>query len=322
MDPVHFDAIARTVATTDRRRVLRWLVAATVALLVGPSRVAAAPCPSPCRDDQVCQNGTCACRRGFTECNLLGPRCVNLQSDRAFCGDCQTSCAGDQICQKGTCGCPKGSKTLCENAEGDPHCTNLQTDRLHCGACGAACRGQEICRKGKCRCPTKGETTCDVLGIDLCVNLQTDSAFCGACDAACAPNHICKKGVCRCPSGKSSCVPTGSELSVCVAFQTDPNHCGGCNQACAANQTCKKGVCKNQVCAAASAADCGQSCTTHDDCSSDFCYTGCDNCGAGQCEWCDPDAGVCRPGCRSHSYCPDLQSCDMFGDNPTHQCIP
>jgi hypothetical protein len=114
-----------------------------------------------CASGQVCAGGSCqaSCLAGQLLC---GGRCVDPQSDRAFCGaqgDCAgpndgNACASGQVCAGGSCQttCLAG-QVLCGG-----RCVEPQSDRAFCGAqadCagpndGATCSAREICSAGAC----------------------------------------------------------------------------------------------------------------------------------------------------------------------------
>lgn len=58
-------------------------------------------CGAPCRADQQCLNGGCACAVGRANCG--GSYCADLTSDAMNCGTCARACPSGQRCAGGTC---------------------------------------------------------------------------------------------------------------------------------------------------------------------------------------------------------------------------
>ena len=134
MDPTRFDAVAKTLAGPDRRRVLRLLAGALLggALALPGERVAAACRRSrDCGRREVCRNRACVracgnpgtCNMGFTFGCAGKPHCYCAQGrggeGDALCvmggGACPTvGCAGDddcgqgEVCANGCCGVSPG----------------------------------------------------------------------------------------------------------------------------------------------------------------------------------------------------------------------
>lgn len=160
-----------------------------------------------CGSGRVCANGACAtsCPAGQVACS---GRCVDPQTDRAFCGvgaSCAggTVCAAGQVCVSGACTatCPAGQYAC------GGKCVDPATDPNYCGASsactgGAACGPSTACYQGACEplCPP-GLLVC----ASQCVNPAVDRTFCGATGSCtgssagktCAAAEACASGVCE-----------------------------------------------------------------------------------------------------------------------------
>ncbi len=105
-------------------------------------------CDSPCPDDTVCMQGTCAPDCGdLTACD---GGCFNTAVDPTHCGSCGNLCPAGEVCAQGTCtpGCGDG-QTICGGA-----CSDIFHDPQNCGNCGETCPPP----------PNNGEAACIVPG--------------------------------------------------------------------------------------------------------------------------------------------------------------
>ncbi len=191
-----------------------------------------------CPQGQTCQEGECIirCGGGRIECE---DRCVDPQTDRAFCGatdNCQGANAGvecpeGQVCSNGAC-----SETCAENliacAGG---CVDPMSNPEYCGAsddcqganAGNACSDGEVCVSGVCsfRC-LRGQVKCD----GQCIEPMSDSDWCGAsgdCQGAsagrkCAEGETCANGICTTADGDTDEVEAVKHRAVSAAG-------GGCS---------------------------------------------------------------------------------------------
>lgn len=57
-------------------------------------------CGTPCRPDEMCVSGGCACLPGKTECD---ERCIDTASEAAHCGRCGNGCPAGDSCAAGIC---------------------------------------------------------------------------------------------------------------------------------------------------------------------------------------------------------------------------
>lgn len=101
-------------------------------------------CMEQCDDErELCVDGACQCREGFTQC---GDTCVDLRRDPSNCGACGNDCGGlpcgDFDCQ--AAGCP-GFPDQCGDS-----CTDVSSDPLHCGGCDDACDADQTCIVAEC----------------------------------------------------------------------------------------------------------------------------------------------------------------------------
>jgi hypothetical protein len=113
-------------------------------------------CGRSCTNTQVCNNGNCDCRPGFTSCGVAdggtgNPNvCVDLQHDPKHCGSCTNGCPGDKpVCQPGmttVCMASCQSGTLC----GDGCYESFDNTQLHCGACNTPCSNAQVCAGTMC----------------------------------------------------------------------------------------------------------------------------------------------------------------------------
>jgi hypothetical protein len=66
-------------------------------------------CATVCRVDQICDNGSCGCLAGESDCDGV---CADLESDEQHCGACGTICRIGETCVAGVCQC--GQNPRCE----------------------------------------------------------------------------------------------------------------------------------------------------------------------------------------------------------------
>jgi hypothetical protein len=160
-------------------------------------------------------------------------------------------------------------------------------------------------------------------------------------DVDCSGNHACVANQCQCTDGTTECG------GVCVDTSSDAQNCGSCGRACSAPKdgttTCEASQCVSHcasgrhLCGATCASDhdvatCGASCTpcsppanataTCDGTQCGFtCNSGyvpcdqgcCENCASTGCTgatWCNPQSGLCEPGCAQNSQCSLSQVCN------------
>jgi hypothetical protein len=235
---------------------------------------------SACAAGQFCSKGACVpnCPTGQIDC---AGRCVDPQSDNAFCGasgacTAGTSAAGTDCTQISGTICSSGSCQLtCQvgqiNCGGI--CIDPTSDSLHCGVT-AACTGDcvnGVCPSGTvCTTSGNGTPTCAVAcaGTQIncggtCVDPSTNATFCGSkgdcvtttgdtgnsAGATCAAGSVCASGACTANCG-ANLSPCGN---ACVDEQHDPSHCGTCTTVCnlphASVDACRSGSCAIDTCA-------------------------------------------------------------------------
>ena len=96
-------------------------------------------CPS---DKFMCSQGTCVCKESLgTRC---GDKCVDLQTNPAFCGACDNPCTTGYGCVNGACVC-SATSTQCAGG-----CYDTTSDANHCGDCNTVCASSQACTAGKC----------------------------------------------------------------------------------------------------------------------------------------------------------------------------
>lgn len=285
------------------------------------------PCEPACGENEICDQGACVCRAGFSPCGDGG---ACLVDDGGACDSNSQCCSGvcDDLQGPGHCVTPGGLGTSCE--------TVLECeDGLECcsGVCkwtlGVGCEASEDCCSGACAdvCVTPGgegsicEQDTDCAGeqfrccFERCRNVQTDPLNCGACDVTCASGD-CVDGVCE------GCVPEMCGIRECGDW---PDGCGGtlmCGQCLGPNEFCDD----NGQCACAPDCDgktcgddsCGGSCGTCDEFPNSYCTPeqtcACD---PDTCEDLGKECGTWSDGCGGTATgciaCFGLQSCDPNG---------
>lgn len=181
-------------------------------------------CGNACADGERCCRGQCSlpgssrCGSCADDCESMGlgccdGSCVDLDTDRTYCGSCGRSCAAGEFCCEGAC---------------------VTSDASHCGACGIVCESGELCCGNSCvannspNCGSCGTTcapgtACCGTG---CFDLQADEAHCGNCGTACEEGQTCSNGRC-CGAGLTNC---GGR---CVNLLNDRTNCGSCGNNCA-----------------------------------------------------------------------------------------
>jgi hypothetical protein len=73
-------------------------------------------CGVICPGELRCQNGSCQCPSGKTNCSGI---CIDTSTDPFNCGTCGKECAGDNICVNGTCQCDPNDN---DGPDGDNDC--------------------------------------------------------------------------------------------------------------------------------------------------------------------------------------------------------
>jgi hypothetical protein len=171
-------------------------------------------CPSPtgttyecCPVGGACNNGTCSCPVGLTNC---AGSCVNLNTSQNDCGVCGRTCVGG-TCSGGICGCPNGltlSNGVC-CASGLVGSNGICCPTGQTNSNGVCCSPGLIGSNGNC-CPN-GQTNCGAAARPDCVNTNSDTNNCGGCGITCSPGQTCSGGVC---SG-SSCPKDQNAFNAC-----------------------------------------------------------------------------------------------------------
>ncbi|MEQ8461446.1 MAG: hypothetical protein RIB77_44605 [Sandaracinaceae bacterium] len=156
-----------------------------------------------CASGEVCGMGTCSlsCPSGQIAC---GGRCVDPDTDRAFCGasgtcagmSAGTTCSPGEICAMGAC------TTSCSMPFSDCMgvCTDTDIDPANCGGCGTACaaatNATPVCVGGGCgQVCNSGFADCNVDLSDGCEADLSSASSCGACGNVCA-SGVCDAGSC------------------------------------------------------------------------------------------------------------------------------
>jgi hypothetical protein len=153
MDPARLDTLARTLATTSRRKMLTAAVASALLALLGGSRAAA--------------------ERKPTHCAALGKHC----------GANKGCCDADAACHEGTCQrCTAETEPCTDDAGccGGVCCLGLDPD-------GACCASRERCCGG--HCCVGARQVCDVR-FTMCVTCRAAGEFCNEL-IVCCPGLRC-----------------------------------------------------------------------------------------------------------------------------------
>ncbi len=119
-------------------------------------------CGRACAADQTCEQGTCLCPAGTTNC---GGTCVDVATDARNCGRCGNRCpgpapsssrrivSGSPVCEGGECSyvCFPGYAN-CDQQISNGCEAHLLSDPLHCGTCTTRCNvaAGQPCVVGKC----------------------------------------------------------------------------------------------------------------------------------------------------------------------------
>jgi hypothetical protein len=225
MDIERFDLIARTFATSSRRRMLGVLaVGALVPLL--PRRAGAA-----CQDGTIIQFEC-----GTREC--IGGEFVNTFDEGNECRPAQGECDAPAVCIDGSFACPPN-----RNLPNGTPCTddgNICTadvcqggqcvhrpNSVPCADDGNVCTA-DVCANGTCTHPPHPNGTSCPGGaccVGQCFDLQTDENNCGVCGKICGSGRTCCKGKCR-------------------KLKSDKRNCGQCGKRCGRGKRCLDGQCR------------------------------------------------------------------------------
>ncbi len=159
-------------------------------------------CGTACPIGAPCNNGTCGCLKGETQCagGFRGTGlCVDLTSNTNNCGACGMQCAASSpVCAQSTCVVQCVAPTTeCAGGVGGgggggSSCVNLQTNKNNCGFCNESCGGNLTCSGGACVCAAP-YVNCS----GTCTNLASDGNNCGACGTTCAGASTCQSGACQ-----------------------------------------------------------------------------------------------------------------------------
>jgi hypothetical protein len=243
-------------------------------------------CGIRCGAGASCSAGLCLCPQGTDRCDLLVPRCRDLQTDSGACGTCTTSCTTAKpgsTCQAATCQCGGAAPDDCGT-----FCTNTQTDPANCGTgtagCGQVCPlTNEICSSGACLCPASLPDQCPDATPTACVNRSNDPANCNTCGNVCPlTNDVCIARACTCPTDlPDTCGDT------CVNLGNDERNCGACGTICPSGATCTgapaqchcprgapdvcSATCVNNQTDEGNCGSCGNACATGATCSAGAC---------------------------------------------------
>lgn len=226
MDSDRFDRIARTWATSSRRRMVGALAAGALTTLL-PRRAGAA-----CQEGSITQHPC-----GTREC--IGGEFVNFFDPAdTVCRPAASECDAPEFCTGSSFACPLDRKrpngSAC-TSDGDV-CTDDVCQNGQCvhvpntAACaddGNICT-DDICAGGRCTHPPKPDDSSCPAGAccgGQCVETRTDEAHCGACDRVCGAGKTCCKGK-------------------CVNLNNDERNCGKCGKRCRRGQTCRRGRCQ------------------------------------------------------------------------------
>jgi Stigma-specific protein, Stig1 len=116
-------------------------------------------CDQPCKHNEACESGQCACLPGFTMCS--DGSCHQLASDPDHCGSCTRVCAAAEACDLGQCkqGCSPNS-SACPASNSRTACVDLGSGEPFCGQCGVICGPTQVCSGQHC-VDFKPATPCD-----------------------------------------------------------------------------------------------------------------------------------------------------------------
>ena len=293
MDGQRFDAFARVMATTSRRRLLAGLAGGLITLAVGrPAAAKNCTTGADCPKNHVCgPNGTCVkahlCDLGQAPtCGACEDRGCDVVTGQWWC---KSRCGKCQTCQGSACV--------------DKTCGKCESCNATSGACVSTCSTGQVCCNGNCTTNTCG-TPCTRFDSSVCACISTcppsraccggdclDTAFdtqnCGSCGHVCPPGQTCDFGECSCPGYLLPCPPTGE----CFDTNTDSTHCGASCVACPTGQSCCGGKCVDTN-------------TDENNCG------GCAGSGGSVCS--DPMNSVCSGG---QCGCPSNTSCNYNGSS-------
>lgn len=127
----------------------------------------------------TCQDGTCICPAGLTNCNGV---CSDLQTDDN-CGACGVVCTANEVCQSGRCfakgSCPADTRHLCDS--GVPvRCTDITAAQC---ICEISTEGNVVCLSFRnVECPPQSrscETSADCPTDSVCVDISSAACGCG-----------------------------------------------------------------------------------------------------------------------------------------------
>ena len=160
-------------------------------------------CNKKCGENEVC-NKKCICKEGYARCSYGSDDCINIETDRSFCG----------------------AKGKCNSA--DPESSDFQ---------GRKCGDDEECLEGECKC-RQGTIRCG----DECIDPKKDIKRCGATecegngsgiDCSIYDGAYCNSGNgCGCPIGftlftENDLIKRNGELLMgCINTSNDPRCCG------------------------------------------------------------------------------------------------
>ena len=153
-------------------------------------------CDNPCKHNEACENGQCACLPGFTMCS--DGSCHQLASDPDHCGSCTKVCAAAEACDLGQCGqsCTD-NRTACPVANSRISCVDLASGEPYCGQCGNICGPTQVCSGVHC--------------VDFKPSTPCETCPCTAvCDAIFPAPVTCCAGV------------PGTAQTICVSGETCP----------------------------------------------------------------------------------------------------
>lgn len=223
-------------------------------------------CNHPCTATQICVDGICGCPASnpdgdagaVTDIQVCAGKCVDILSDRDYCGGCFGDICLYDRCVSGKCGCLPTDIRCGEHNE----CVDKLTDPNNCGGCGIKCGPFEDCEQGDCveHCEQHNGKMCD----GVCVDVMNNSGLqnCGDCGIKCPSDRFeCKAGQCVCSASSvlatvMHCVDPVSQADLCVNTANDTRFCGNCETACEPGKSCVDGQC---ICSSTSL-QCPQGC--------------------------------------------------------------